>query len=251
MKPIRITVRILSLVLFSLYAMVVMALYSDSSKGINAKQKKFRQWWFSKVVSISGLKLTIKGSYPENNETALWVSNHVSWLDIPVIGSAGVAFLSKAEIRKWPVIGWLGEKGGTVFIQRGGKNASQIASETIAKNINTGDSVLVFPEATTTDGTDVKQFHARIFAPALDHHLRVQPIAIRYLDENGNCHPNVIWGDESFLSNLLQVIGETNIYVELNFLPSIDAECFTERKPLANLAYEKIREVVKAPKEPA
>ena len=150
-----------------------MGIFSTRKKNspINKKQKVIRQWWLKMVVNIVGLRLQINGEKPDDNESALWVSNHVSWLDIPVIGSEGVAFLSKAEVRKWPVIGWLGEKGGTVFIQRGGHNASQLASTKIAEKINTGDNILVFPEATTTDGEDVKRFHARIFAPAIDHEL--------------------------------------------------------------------------------
>jgi 1-acyl-sn-glycerol-3-phosphate acyltransferase len=156
-----------------------------------------------------------------------------------------VSFLSKAEVRKWPVIGWLTEKSGALYIQRGGQNASQLASQKIADRINhEGDSVMVFPEATTTDGKDVKKFHARIFAPALDHGLRVQPIALRYLTKEGEYHPKVAWGDESFLSNVFDVLGESSIYVELHFLEMIDASDFAERKHLSEHARKQIREIV-------
>ena len=247
MKYLKIIYRITALKLLSVTGMVLMVVYASREKNapINQKQKDIRQWWLKKVVKIVGLHLTTKGDMPLDKNAALWVANHISWLDIPVIGSEGVAFLSKAEIRKWPVIGWLGEKGGTVFIKRGGLNASKIASEKIAENIHAGDSVLVFPEATTTDGADVKRFHARIFAPAIDHDLLVQPIAIRYLDENGERHPHIEWGDESFMSNLTKILGVSNIHVEIHFLPLLNAGEFFERKHLAEHAYQQIRESVK------
>ncbi len=249
MKLIRIVVKIILLAGLSISGVVLMVIFAkkqkaDSHQTTSQKQKDIRQWWLRKVVKIVGLRLNVVGNVPKDNP-ALWVSNHVSWLDIPVVGSEGVAFLSKAEIRQWPVIGWLGEKGGTVFIKRGGKGASEVASKKIAQKINSNDSVLVFPEATTTDGKDLKRFHARIFAPAIDHGLPIQPIAIRYLDAAGNYHPKVSWGDESFMSNLLTILGESTIHVELTFLPVINAEGFSERKQLANQAYEQIRHIVK------
>ena len=248
MKPIRIIYRVTGLIALLFVGTYLMGIHARRPKGessITQKQKNSRQWWLSKVVGIVGLELEIIGDIPKNEGSALWVANHVSWLDIPVVGSAGVAFLAKAEIRKWPFIGWLGEKSGTVYIQRGGQNASQVASSKIAENINSGDSVLVFPEGTTTDGSDVRTFHARIFAPAIDHSLRVQPVAIRYLDEEGNSHPNVVWRDESFLQNVFKILGESSIRVELNFLPILEADKYSERKPLANKAQQQIREILK------
>lgn len=247
MKPVRIIYKIIGLQLLLVTGLVLMSIYAKRGKNvaINQKQKNIRQWWLKKVIKVVGLRLTTKGDVPKDDETALWISNHISWLDIPVIGSEGVAFLSKAEVRKWPVIGWLTEKSGALYIQRGDANASSLASQKIADKINQGhDSVMVFPEATTTDGKDVKKFHARIFAPAIDHNLRVQPIAIRYLTKEGVHHPKVAWGDESFLTNVFDVLGETTIHVEINFLAVIEAKDFLERKHLSEHAYEQVREVV-------
>lgn len=242
MKYLRISYRLSALVLLSLMGLVLMAIYSPRSskkhQPLTQKQKKIRAWWLKKVVSIVGIKLTVKGS--RHNEHALWVSNHISWLDIPIIGSEGAAFLSKAEVRKWPVIGWLGEKGGTVFIQRGGKNASQIASQKIAETIQGGDNILIFPEATTSDGKTLKRFHARIFAPAIDYHLPVQPIAIRYLNEQGELHPKVVWGDESFMRNLMGILGETGIFAEVTFCPIVEGHQFNERKRIAEYTEDQV-----------
>lgn len=256
MKYLRIVYRLTALVLLSISGLVLMGIYSprktqrekknDKHSSITQKQKNIREWWLKKVVSIVGISLSVKGN--SHKGSALWVANHISWLDIPIIGSEGAAFLSKAEIRKWPVIGWLAEKGGTVFIQRGSKNASQIASLNIAETINGGDHILIFPEGTTGNGHELKHFHARMFASAIDHNLPVQPIAIRYLDAHGNLHPKIFWGDESFMSNLMSILGETGIHVELTFFPILDGHKFTERNHIAEYAEKQVREVVEATK---
>ena len=247
MKYLRIAYRLLALIVLSLIGVVLMAIYGrpDKNGAISPKAKKIRQWWLQKVIHIIGIHLKIKGDVPQ--QPAIWVANHVSWLDIPTIGSQGVAFLSKSDVRKWPVIGWLGEKGGTVFINRGGLNAAQAASGQIAEKIHSGDSILVFPEATITDGNDVKRFHARIFAPAIDHHLPVQPIAIRYLDKQGQPNRDIPWMDESFFANLFKILGSDYIVAEITFLPLINSEDFSERKKLADFAYNQVRKIIKDP----
>lgn len=245
MKWIKVAYKIPALVLLSLAGLILMGIYGHKGQntGISDKQKAIRQWWLKKVIAIVGLKVIIKGDV-DHSQPALWVANHLSWLDIPVVGSEGAAFLSKAEVRKWPAIGWLGEKGGTVYIKRGGKNASQIASKQIASTIHGGDSILIFPEGTTSDGSGMKRFHARIFAPAIDHELPVQPIAVRYLDDQGNTHPNVAWGDESFMQNVVAILGGKSITAELTFFPVISGSEFTERKRIAERAEKCIRDVV-------
>lgn len=246
MKIIRIIYRVTTLKLLSVSAVLMMAYHGrGNDSGIpNQKQKDYRQKWMQNVTKVIGMRLKIVGEVPQNEQSALWVSNHITWLDIPVIGSAGAAFLSKAEVRKWPVIGWLGNKGGTVFIQRGGKNASQKASQEIAEKINAGDNILVFPEGTTGPGNNVSSFYARVFAPALEHKLRVQPIAIQYFNHKGEYQSNLAWSNESFMTNLIRVLGEPNIEVVLTFLPLIDASQYTQRKHIAELAEKQIRHVV-------
>ncbi len=266
MKFLRITYKLITLILLCISAVGIMFVYSLSSdkSSPNAKQIAYRKKWLQQVVKVIGLEVVVNRNDSNQNvsndelakdnlsantnninkQSALWVSNHISWMDIVVIGSQGVGFLSKKEVRQWPLIGWLGDKGGTVFIDRGGKNASQVAAKAIAKKINNGDSILVFPEGTTGSGENVMRFHARIFAPALDHQLLVQPISIRYLDQNGQPHPRAVWLDHSFMHNLLGVLASSNMRVEVNFLPIVDAKAFSGRRQLAELVENQIRDVL-------
>ena len=250
MKFIRIFYKIPALILLSIIGMILMGAFSSRDKSLKnkgiptLKQKQVRKWWLATVIKIVGLNLKVEGKVPTDDQASLWVANHASWLDIPIVGSMGSGFLSKAEVRKWPVIGWLGEKGGTVYIERGGKNASQIASQEIANKIHAGDNILVFPEGTTSTAGDVRRFHARIFAPAMDHNLPVQPIAVQYLNDKGEPHPSVMWENQSFMSNLIEIIGETSINVILTYLPLIPAGKFSERKRIAELSENQIKSIV-------
>ena len=246
MKLFRISYKIIALLYLAIAGVVMMLFYSIGSSEVspNLKQKAYRKKWLQRVVNAIGLHVNVVGELEADDESSLWVANHISWMDIPVVGSMGSGFLSKAEIRKWPVLGWLGEKGGTVFIQRGGKNAAQIASREIAKKIALGDNILVFPEGTTTSVHNVSLFHARIFAPAVDHQLRVQPIAVQYLDDKGQPHPKAEWVNEHFMKNLIGVLSQRRIHVTLTFLPVLFAKDYQQRKEIAELAEQSIRDIV-------
>ena len=251
MRFIRQTYRFLAIVIFVVLGVILTLLVSPP--GIKPPPRplhsKLRQWWFKQATRIFGLRLIVKGK--EQPRAALWVANHISWLDIPVIGGAGnVGFLSKAEIRRWPVIGWLAEKSGTLFIDRGRKNASQNAAEKISERIISGHSVLIFPEATTTDGSDVKRFHPRLFAAALDHGLSVQPVSIRYLDKDGQRHSKAAFVDrETFIPNLLKIVGDPWITAEITLLPIIESQHFTKRNQLGDYAHDQIRETIQDARE--
>ena len=246
MKIIRQIYRLFALVLLVLLGTVLTILISPPGKNgpPGALHIDLRRWWLKQATRVIGLRMKVLGE--EHPGAALWVANHISWLDIPVIGAAGkVGFLSKAEIRQWPVIGWLAEKSGTLFIDRGGKNASQDATEKISGQVLGGRNVLVFPEATTTDGSDVKRFHPRLFAAAIDHKLCVQPVSIRYLDKQGQRHTRAPFiNNESFMPNLLTILGEPSIVAEVTFLPALVSGDFSARRQLADLAHSQIRAVV-------
>ncbi len=149
------------------------------------------------------------------------VANHISWLDIALLGGvANPRFLSKQEVRQWPVIGWLAEKSGTLFITRGKAGAAAQASATILQALQSGRSVLLFPEGTTTTGNDVRTFHARLLAPAFDANVPVQPVAVRYPGKDGLTHPLVPYVDQQSLwDNLKSVLAEPGIQAEIHFLP--------------------------------
>jgi 1-acyl-sn-glycerol-3-phosphate acyltransferase len=137
-------------------------------------------WWYRRLLRCLGLCVWADGAVAG---ATLLVANHVSWLDIPVIGSQGnVRFLSKVEVRTWPLIGWMSELAGTVFITRGAHQVREVV-EGIHARIQAGQSVVIFPEGTTTDGREVQRFHPRLFAVCQQAGLAglaVQPVTLHY-----------------------------------------------------------------------
>ena len=117
---------------------------------------------------------------------ALIVANHISWIDIFVINAAlPAAFVSKEEVRHWPLIGWLAARNDTVFLRRGSRGHARIINQEIGAILDQGNYVAVFPEGTTTDGTHLLHFHAALIQPALAAGRPVLPVAISYWQPDG------------------------------------------------------------------
>ena len=117
------------------------------------------------------------GAWRPAPQAAYLVSNHISWLDVLVIGSIRpVCFLAKSEISQWPLIGYLARRAGTLFIKRG--QGVQSATRAVTDCLRHGHSVVVFPEGTTSDGSQVKPFYPRLFSVVENHETMVQPLAL-------------------------------------------------------------------------
>jgi len=151
------------------------------------------------------------------------VGNHVSWLDIPVLSSMGsVRFLSKSEVRSWPVIGFLSHMTGTVFINRSSRSALRGVNREIGLIAQSGGSVFVFPEGTTTRGTGTQPFHASVFQAAIDSHVNVNPVLIQYLDLSGAATQLAAYVDEmSLLTSLDRIICSSGLRVRLVVFDSL------------------------------
>ncbi|ABF09611.1 lysophospholipid acyltransferase family protein [Cupriavidus metallidurans] len=141
--------------------------------------------WSRKLLAICGIEVEVLGLAPGQAapKGAMLVSNHISWLDIYVIHSwQPVRFVAKSEIRNWPVVGWLCDKTGTIFIERARKRDAHRVLHHITEVMQQGDLVCVFPEGTTTDGSKVLPFHANLMQAPVAGKLPVQPVGLSYLD---------------------------------------------------------------------
>lgn len=208
--------------------------------------QRTKQWWLKRLATCVGADLVIKGE--PLTHRVLWVANHISWLDIGVLGGVGVPrFLSKIEVKKWPIIGWLATQSGTLYIDRG--QSGERAAEEVRQALRQGDRIALFPEGTTTDGTTVKRFFARIFAPALDTETPVQPVVLQYKTMNGERLDRVAYvGEQTLLDNIWAMMALPRFTAEIHFLPPITTQGI-ERKAVALLCEELIRaEVLKADK---
>ncbi|WP_395826349.1 lysophospholipid acyltransferase family protein [Collimonas sp.] len=209
-----------------------------------------RQWrikrWSIKLLAICRVRVVL--SNPHGAVTpprALIVANHVSWLDIFVINSIQTCqFVGKSDIRNWPLIGWLCEKGGTIFIARGKQRDVRRIFQGLVTSIQAGERVAFFPEGTTAAQGAVLPFHANLFEAALDAKVPVQPYALRYLDQQGNLHPAADFiGDMTFAQSMLTILKAPPMQAELIQLAPVDTSGL-HRRELAALTHSLITEAL-------
>ena len=201
-----------------------------------------KQRWCQRFLGILGAELTVTGDPREGS--VFLVSNHVSWLDIPVIASQRhLYFLSKAEVGQWPLIGQLARAVGTLFIKRGSGESGSKARE-IAGRLRQGHTVLVFPEGTTTDGGSLRRFFPQLFDAPLMSATPVQPLAVRYLDSMGAPDRAMAFiGDDEFHHHLWAMLLRREIRIRLHFCEVLEAD--GNRKDLCDQARQRIAQQLK------
>lgn len=203
----------------------------------NSLRERMTLFWMRGLLRILPLRIQRHGQPLDRH--AVWVSNHVSWLDIILLGAAApVRFIAKAEVRQWPLLGWLAQSAGTLFIQRGRASAGafhQQMSEVLTQQQN----LVIFAEGTTTLGDRVRTFHGRLLGGAVERQVPVQPIALRYRQHGQLSRVAAFIDDDEFFHHLWNLLGSSVIDVELHFLPAI-ATLDLERNPLAHLTREAV-----------
>jgi 1-acyl-sn-glycerol-3-phosphate acyltransferase len=157
-----------------------------------------------------------QGALPRSG---LVVSNHLSYLDIVIFAAAmPCVFVSKREVNKWPFFGWAARAGGTIFVDRASAASANSAADAIAQKLADPIPVLLFPEGTSTDGSAVQRFHARLFQPAARACAPVTAAAIAYAAADGAEERELCWyGDAGFLSHLWRVLGSADFSAHLRF----------------------------------
>ena len=138
------------------------------------------------AVFLKGLGIQVEADVQHAVPGTLLIANHISWIDIFVINAVlPSAFISKEEVRHWPIIGWLATKNDTVFLRRGRRGHARVINDQISQLLADGRHVTVFPEGTTTDGTRLLPFYAALLQPALLARHPVLPVALSYWEPDG------------------------------------------------------------------
>lgn len=194
--------------------------------------------WSQSLLDTLCVQLHVHGEPPyADTSPVMLVANHVSWLDIYAINAVlPVRFVAKSEIRSWPVIGWLSAKTGTLFIERARRRDTVRIGGEIAAAMARGDVVAVFPEGTTTDGSQVLRFHGSLLQPALIANADVYPAALRYERDDGSlCVEAAYDGDKTLWHTVQRIIALPRIQAHVWFLPSLPAAA-ADRHALAQAA---------------
>jgi 1-acyl-sn-glycerol-3-phosphate acyltransferase len=179
-----------------------------------------------------GLRMHVTGAAPAGDRPRLYVANHVSWLDIYALGAWWPArFVAKIETASWPLAGTIARRFDALFIVRGSFRDAARVKARVAAALAAGDSVVVFPEATTTDGTRLGRFHAAMFEAAIEAGAVVQPVALRYRTPDGApCPAAAFVGDDTFAASLCRVLREPTIQLDVHVGPPLSPAGWTRRE---------------------
>lgn len=201
------------------------------------RQRRILQW-SRKLLQILGIQVIVHGEIPAANVRAcLFVANHVSWIDIWALKQLHpMQFIAKAEIRDWPVIGWLAHQVGTLFIERTRRHDTGRMVKIAEQALRNGECLCFFPEGTTTDGSHLLPFKPGLMQAAINAGGTVIPLAIRYPRADGSINTAVAYhGDITMLQSFLAVLNRRETRVELHFTGKIVATN-VERRELADQA---------------
>ena len=206
----------------------------------NASRAECARWLHETCVRglrAIDVELVVAGPLPGSG---LIVSNHVSYLDILAYSAAvPCVFVSKAEVESWPVFGRYARWSGSVFVRRHDRADAARANVSVVESLRDGVPVVLYPEGTTTDGTDVLRFHSTMLQPAIDAGSLVTPCAIRYELEDGDAGREVCWwGDMTLLPHVLNLLGKKSIRARIVFGESVTVG--GDRKELSKILHERV-----------
>jgi 1-acyl-sn-glycerol-3-phosphate acyltransferase len=198
-----------------------------------------RRWSRACCAALS-VRIEVDGPRPSGGN--FLVSNHLSYLDIVVLASVtDTVFVSKAEVRDWPAIGWLARRFGTIFVARERKRDLPEANRRIDEALAGGEGVVVFPEGTSTRGDKVLAFRPSLLAPAAERARPVRAACLHYATLAGDPPASLAvcwWGDAAFLPHLRGLLALRGVEATVKFDPDPVRE--SDRKELA----EKLRRKV-------
>jgi 1-acyl-sn-glycerol-3-phosphate acyltransferase len=223
--------RLLRVVIHVLHGMAVAALMFPR---VDAAGRHARiGWWSAKLLRLLGVRLVGEGTFRPG--AGLLVINHISWLDILAVHAVcpRARFVSKADVKHWPLLGWLVAAAGTLFIERERKRDALRVVHQMGDAMRAGDLVAVFPEGTTGDGHTLLPFHANLLQAAIATETPIQPVALRYAEPGHAVSPAASWvGDDTLAASLWRVACSRGLTVRVQALTA-RGSAHADRRALA------------------
>lgn len=176
------------------------------------------QAWATEMLARLGVRLVVHGTAPVTGPVLL-VSNHISWLDIVVLHAARhCRFVSKSDVRNWPLIGRLATGAGTLYVERRSRRDAMRVVHAMAQALRDGEILAIFPEGTTGDGDVLLPFHANLLQAAISTNVPIQPVALRFVDAQGQISQAASYiGDESLVGSLWRTLCTPGIVTHVRF----------------------------------
>jgi 1-acyl-sn-glycerol-3-phosphate acyltransferase len=227
--------RVLRVLVHLLYGMALMALAFPrlDSAGRHALIRR----WSAGLLRAMGLSITVTGSARPGG--TLLIANHVSWLDIAALHAAvpQARFVAKADIHRWPLVGWLVAGAGTLFIERERKRDALRVVHAMAQALQGGETVAVFPEGTTGPGPALLPFHANLLQAAIATATPIQPALLRFSQPGQPFSEAAQFiGDTTLAQSIWRIAGARGLAVHVQLLPP-QATAHADRRALADMLH--------------
>ena len=191
-----------------------------------------RQWCRFGCLAL-GIRVKVRGALPRDAQYL--VANHLGYLDILVLGSqANAAFVSRADVEHWPVIGWLAKQFDTVFLERSKKRDLPTVNAGLKERLERGEIIVMFPEGTSSSGEGLLPFRSPLLGPPSEHGSAVAAACLRYTTGKGDpdqMHCVAWWGDMEFAPHAAAMLSVSRIDAVVAFAPA--ARRNADRKQLA------------------
>jgi 1-acyl-sn-glycerol-3-phosphate acyltransferase len=188
--------------------------------GLSQSQRDERvQAWARAMLAHLAIKLVVNGQPPQAGPVLL-AANHISWIDILVMHAARhCRFVSKSDVKRWPVVGKLASAAGTIYIERESRRDALRVVHQMAECLVRGDVLAVFPEGTTGDGTHVMPFHANLIQAAIASGAPVQPVALHFADSvtGAMSFAPCYIGDDTLVGSLWRTLKTRNLEAVVSY----------------------------------
>ena len=245
MRRLRAAFRLLRAVLHGLHGLLIVLLRFPVLDQ-RAREQRIA-WWSAKMFRMLGMRLAVQGRFRPGAK--LIVANHVSWLDIMAVHAVcpEARFVSKAEVRHWPLVARLVDSARTLYLERGRARDALRVVHQMAEALQQGDTVAVFPEGTVGDGHALLPFHANLLQAAISTATPVQPVALRYADAAHAVSPAVLFtGDITLRQSLWWLACGDGLVVQVQVLDALGSR-HADRRALAAHVQELVAAALDGP----
>lgn len=220
-------------------------------------RNRLPRYWHKFALRMIGVRVHVHGE-AERRRPLMVAANHASWLDILVLASiTDATFVAKSEVRDWPIFGTLARLQRSIFIKREERRQTREQADEMASRLNAGETVVLFPEGTTTAGNRLGEIKSSLFAAASsaahfapEGVVHVQPVAIAYTRIHGMAmghyhRPVAAWpGDVPLMPHLLGILKTGAFDVDVRFGDTVEVMVGTSRKHVSNFVKEQLRDML-------
>lgn len=203
--------------------------------------------WSRGLLAICGTRLAVAGveldsrlareGFLPHGPGRMLLVNHISWIDVfAILATLPSRFVAKAEIGRWPLLGWLVTLVGTLYIERGRRHAVAAMNHRVRDRLKAGETIVVFAEGTTTDGSSLLPFHSNLIAPALEVGCEIWPVALRYTERGVASAAAGFVGDMGLITSLWNILVARDFVVQVACLAPLPPAAGRTRHELAAIA---------------